>query len=514
MIVDVSVVGDRFTAIGIPDSEDLPFYRSASWTREGNVRDLLLLRHHFPDAKIEMKSATPSPRELAEWPTPKLFGLVTLLPHQRAALEMDAGSFIIADDRGTGKTIQALAYIKFYGLQAVIVTRASAVDQWRSEADRMGIPSTDLEGIGKTGFSIPDNSNVEFPRGSFVLVVHYEELPGLAEGGPLPGTQLDAVVLDESHAIKEENSARTKLVLQLFSKIPHRICLSGTAARNRTYELWTQLAFVDPERFADRAFFLTRYCGGIVVPHGKNRAHIEATGTTNAEELFLRLKPIWLRRTKAEVAPELPPRTRAVEPTGMTLEERKSYEILRSRFLEYLRHTDPARHKRARRAPGLTKTNALNEFISKTKIPYAIEWVTEHPGALVFTQHRAVAKAIAKGTDSLLVTGDVVPEKRPAILAEFAKGGRSMVLTFGTGGEGLNLQSANEALIVDLPWVPGSLQQAEDRIHRIGQDRPVEITYFVTKGTADEKVLALLAEKVDSSPFINAEDLVAEVFRK
>jgi SWI/SNF-related matrix-associated actin-dependent regulator of chromatin subfamily A-like protein 1 len=470
--------------------------RSEPYTWEAPKDDEALLRSRL----IEADWPAPPPSNGAVWGPPS-YRSRTPYSYQLETRKFGK-KLLLADDPGLGKTLEALMFIADRGIAAIIVCRASAKQQWVEEAQNIGLSPVVWEGKGRT----PMSELVPF-RERYPLILHYEQLRSLT---PLlvdtwrRQTPKAGVVLDECHAIKNPEAGRTGKVFDLFFQLPYKVLISATPIRNRTAELWPQLAFLDPERFRNWPEFALRYCDGKYVEHGlMGGVHLEAKGTSNWDELVLRMKPFLLRRTYDEVKIQLPPITRVTIPVEMTS---KDFEDAERTFQNDMRDWSIELKAWGRQALNRKEILAAIQQYRMAgaieKAPLVAEWLQWRPKTLVVTSFAQVAEAIAKQVpESLLLTGNVPPARRPALLDEFHRSEVPLIATLETGGESLNLQSAYEVGFIDLPWTPAAVKQAEQRVWRQGQKEPVVVTYFVGSGTMEEKVVRMLLSKENRNPW-------------
>jgi SWI/SNF-related matrix-associated actin-dependent regulator of chromatin subfamily A-like protein 1 len=453
---------------------DLPIERGRGGVYTASIRDEGFLRTVWPDADWPPTSFPPP--DLGKQ---KYGGIV---PHEYQRQVLSYGNkLFIADDPGLGKTIEALMYLIERGLPAVVVYRLTAAQtHWEAHARTMGVDPI----VGK----LPS-------RAGQIGLFHYEALHRIVTGHKPEdlaereafrrwSKERVAIVLDESHAIKTPTTHRANNVWELFSEVPFKVLLSATPVKNRRADLWPQLAFLDPERFADWPRFAVRYCDGkterISTGRGKPPKYVlVADGASHQDELSLRLKSILLRRSKWDVKLELPPVTRTVLP--VEVDDPAAEEEFRS----------------ATRAGGVAVGvfSRYRAAMARGKVAAVADWLSGRSRTVVFTSFATAAQDLAARTGALLLDGSVAQRTRPTLLTEFAASGRNLVATTETGGESLNLQSANTVAFLDLPWTPAEIAQAEERVWRQGQQSPVYIVYFVSANSAEEQVVRVLLAK-------------------
>ena len=447
---------------------------------------------------------------VVERPAPEGF-LAELRPYQRQGLgwlELLAANGlggVLADDMGLGKTIQTLAHIlalKQAGrldAPALVVCPTSLVTNWESEALRFA-PSLRvlrLHGRERAG-------SFAAIREADLVLSTYALLPRDAEA--LLPVEWHLVVLDEAQAIKNPTSKVTQLACRL--KGGHRLCLTGTPIENHLGELWSQLTFLMPGLLGDHRRFGRLF-----------RTPIEKQGNAaRRAALAARLRPFILRRTKEQVAPELPPRTEILRRIGLTGEQRDLYETVRLAMHERVRQEIAARGFERSRIivldallklrqvccdPRLVKLAAARKVGSSSKLAYLLEMlpelIEEGRRVLLFSQFTSMLDLVRPELDRagirfVELRGDT--EDRAAPVARFQAGKVPLFLiSLKAGGFGLNLTAADTVILYDPWWNPAVEAQAADRAHRIGQEKPVFVYKLIAEGTIEERMLELQEKK-------------------
>ncbi len=460
----------------------------------------------------------------ADWPPPDgaavvvgpdRYGSITPRSFQFATRQYGS-RLLLADDPGLGKTVEALMFSIDRNVASIIICRASAKQQWMEEATRMGLsPSVWKGGAKEPSIHSLFPTDVQHP-----LILHYDQLPRLKPvwvEGWLKDAFRRGVILDECHAIKNPTAGRTARVFELFWKVPYKVLISATPIRNRTAELWPQLAFLDSERFGNWPDFALRYCGGKYLEHGgaAEGIHLEAKGTTNWEELLLRMSPFLLRRTYEEVKLQLPPISRTtLSVDGKSLTFRTEERDFGQRMKDWAQRMRTQGRMAFDRQEILAAIQHYRFAASVEKGPTIVEWLRGRSRTLVVSSFSQVLDAIRKQIpEALLLTGAVPAPLRPQLLEEFRKSEVPLLATMETGGESLNLQSAHEIAFVDLPWVPAAIKQAEMRVWRQGQHDPVVVSFFVVGGSIEEKVVKMLLSKEKANPWSGEEykDILGDI---
>ena len=416
----------------------------------------------------------------------------TLRSYQKVGVDWlcflrDAGlGAVLADDMGLGKTLQTLCSVNG---RTLIVCPKSVVHNWEAEARRFR-PGLKV--------SIYQGPRRELDKKTDLTITTYAILRLDAER--LAAEEWDSVVLDEAQAIKNPDSQVSRAAYALKANFP--VALSGTPLENRLEELWSMFHFSHRGLLSGRSQFRDRYS----LP-------IEQGNKKKLAELREKTKPFILRRLKREVAPELPPRTDMVLEVELEPSERELYTAVRAathkdvieklqrggnvlQALEaLLRLRQAACHPSlvpGQHAETSSKIEALLESLEQV--------VAEGHKALVFSQWTSLLDLVEPHLErsnirSLRLDGST--RDRAAVVTQFqADDGPPVLLTsLKAGGTGLNLTAADHVFLLDPWWNPAAEDQAADRAHRIGQNRPVLVYRLIAKDTVEEGILALQAKK-------------------
>jgi superfamily II DNA or RNA helicase len=409
------------------------------------------------------------------------------------------GGACLADDMGLGKTVQALAMLVERARlgPALIAAPMSVGFNWIQEAQRFA-PTlrVQLFGAGDRDACLRDLG----PRD--VIVVSYGLLQGEAER--FQAQEWSTIILDEAQAIKNTATKRSQAVMGL--RADFRLAMSGTPLENHLGELWNLFQFINPGLLGSIEAFQNRFA----IP-------IERDGDQDAKRQLKRLiNPFILRRTKTQVLEQLPSRTEITLHVELTPEESAFYEALRRRAIEKLEGAEDngpqhlrvlAELMRLRRAcchPRLV-TEACHIVSSKLALFSATidELLSNRHRVLVFSQfvdHLTILRdeLDRKGIPYHYLDGGTSAKQRQASVEAFQAGEHDVFLiSLKAGGLGLNLTGADFVLHMDPWWNPAVEDQASDRAHRLGQQRPVTIYRFVTKGTVEERIVELHRHKRD-----------------
>jgi superfamily II DNA or RNA helicase len=421
---------------------------------------------------------------------PDLAGV--LRPYQQAGVDWlafarDAGlGCVLADDMGLGKTLQALCVMQG---RALVVCPTSVAPNWLAEARRFrpGMSVSLYHGSRRNLDADADLTITTYP-------LLRNDVDRLAE------VAWDVVVLDEAQAIKNPDSQLARAAYRLRGG--WRLSLSGTPVENRLDELWSQLHFTNPGLMGGRVDFASRW-----------GTPIEAGDQAAAERLRARIRPFVLRRLKRDVAPELPPRTEAVLWVELDQTERDAYDAIRAAtqaevvtLLEQGRGVMAALEALLRLRQASCHRGLLpgQTAASSTKVATVIEALSAAAAdghkALVFSQWTSLLDRVEPALEEAglaftRLDGSTVD--RAGVVARFQDpdGPPVMLVSLKAGGTGLNLTAADHVFLLDPWWNPAVEDQAADRTHRIGQDKPVMIYRVVARDTVEERVLALQEHK-------------------
>ncbi len=460
-------------------------------------------------------------KDPANHPLRKTLLKAELLPYQLdgIAFAAGAGRAVLADDMGLGKTIQGIGVAEFLSRQVsiskvLIICPASLKAQWRIEIKRFSHRSSCLILGAYKGPA------AQYHNDSFFTVCNYEQV--LRDFLSIEKVPWDLIILDEGQRIKNWEAKTSRVIKALRS--PFALVLSGTPLENRIDELFSVVEFIDDRRLGPAFKFFNRH--RIVDEKGK------LLGYKNLDELRERLKPILLRRTRASVIKDLPPRTTQViriTPTDEQLELQNAHRriiqlILQKKFISEM---DLLRLQKAllmcrlcanstflvdKQTPGysskLQELDLLLEQLSDEedrKIVLFSEWT----GMLNMIEPLLEARKL----NYVRLDGSIPQKMRQGLVHQFQENPDcKLFITTNAGATGLNLQAANTIINVDLPWNPAVLEQRIGRAHRMGQKRPVQVYLLVTVDTLEENLLATLSTKHELSlAVLNPDTNITEV---
>ena len=313
------------------------------------------------------------------------------------------------------------------------------------------------------------------------------------------------MVVDESHYLKSADSKRTKALMPLIKDASRVLLLSGTPALSRPIELFTQLHSMLPDTFRTATAFGKRYCNGFQGAYGW-----DFTGSSNLEELhWLMAETVMIRRLKKDVLKELPPKLRQqifLEPTAQCKKEFVGLKKQQSQLDSKIRGSSGTTRQTLENAKR-NLTVKMYQETGKAKIVAALAYLDELSAkgvkALLFAHHRDVLDAMMlhlakRKLKSIRIDGETPQQTRQTLCTQFQTdvATRFAVLSITAAGVGLTLHAAQTVVFFELFWNPGQLLQAEDRAHRLGQQKVVDVKYLICKGTADDTIWALIDQKL------------------
>ena len=434
-----------------------------------------------------------------------------LRPYQRTgygwlrALSESGFGGMLADDMGLGKTVQTLALLAHRHLEeetslpSLLVVPTSLVGNWRREAARF-VP--DLKVLVLHG---PDRRRrfAEIPDHHLVVTTY----PLLNRDHELLfGHDYDIAVLDEAQAVKNPAAAVSKRIREIRAR--QRLVLTGTPLENNLQEIWALYDWLVPGLLGNRKRFTTEF-----------RTPIEKHGDRARQRLLsARVKPFLMRRTKEEVARELPVKTVIDDLVPLEGAQAALYESIRTAMDKRVREAIAARGLAASRIaildallklrqvccdPGLVKLDAARKVTASAKrarlLALLEELVAEGRKVLVFSQFVAMLKLVerdiaARGWGYAMLHGRT--KDRDAQVAAFQSGDLPLFLVSQkAGGTGLNLTAADTVIVYNPWWNPAVERQAMDRAHRIGQDKPVFVHRLIAENTVEAAIQRMQARK-------------------
>lgn len=422
----------------------------------------------------------------------------------------------LADDMGLGKTIQILAFIlsqrgKGYGNTNLLVVPASLVFNWETEIERFS-PSLKTHVLYGAERS---RKKLNFDRYE-VILTSYGTL--LSDISYLKDYRFNYVFLDESQNIKNPESQRYKAAKMLRSR--NKVVITGTPLENNTYDLYGQLSFACPGLLGSRQQFKELY--SVPIDQFKD--------SRRAAELQKKVSPFLLRRTKEQVAPELPDKTEMVIYCEMGAEQREIYDAYAKEIRDYLLGIaeDELPKSSMHVLQGITKLRQIcnapallsdaryygSESAKMDVLMEQIETRSQQHKILVFSQFVTMLDLIRaelerRNLGFSYLTGQT--NKRGEVVQAFQEdpSKRVFLISLKAGGVGLNLTEADYVYLVDPWWNPAVENQAIDRTYRIGQHKNVMAVRLICPGTIEEKIMMIQeGKKTLSDELVRTEDSI------
>ncbi|MGD0699962.1 MAG: DEAD/DEAH box helicase [Trebonia sp.] len=425
---------------------------------------------------------------------------------------------ILADDMGLGKTLQTLALIQHAkdvraaagamggGEQPacvnsrpfLIVTPTSVLANWTAEAERFA-PDLKVVTVSDT-FGRRSGSLAAVIEGADAVVTSYTLLR--LDFETYGATEWSGLILDEAQYVKNHQSKAYQCARRVAT--PFKVAITGTPMENNLMELWSLLSITAPGLFPNPERFRDYYARPI-----EKGGNAELLG-----QLRRRIRPLIMRRTKEQVAADLPAKQEQVLEVELHPRHRKVYQThLQRERQKVLGLLDDVNHNRFTILRSLTLLRQLSlhaalvdeehSDVPSAKIDSLIEQIGDVVGgghrALVFSQFTrflriARTRLEAAGVECCYLDGTTT--NRPAVISSFKEGTAPVFLiSLKAGGFGLNLTEADYCFLLDPWWNPATEAQAVDRTHRIGQTRNVMVYRLIASGTIEEKVMALKARK-------------------
>ena len=434
--------------------------------------------------------------------------------HFLAYLSTNQFGGILADDMGLGKTLQTLAWLTWLreidrsSSPSLVVCPKSVVDNWLSEARRF-CPSIPISGLARSGL---DKKRLE---PGHLLVLNYTQLRILTDG--LKEIDWQAIIFDEGQYLKNTTSQTTQAAWSLQAN--HKIVLTGTPIENKLLDLWSLMQCVMP--------------GALGTQNEFKRNFTESGDPDCRSRLARRVRPFLLRRTKEEVALELPPKIEEDIRASMEGEQDDLYQaelkLARQRLLRI--NTEEQLHQerfnlltsllRLRQIcchPALV--NPKKASVSSAKLEALMDLleplIEEGNKILVFSQFVEMLKLIQHRVTehewpTFVLTGDT--ENRGKLVEDFNNhaGAGVFLISLRAGGSGLNLAAASYVVLFDPWWNPAVEDQAIDRVHRIGQTKTVFAYRLLVRDTIEDKIRQLQVRKSTLAKQVLGEEAFANV---
>lgn len=428
-----------------------------------------------------------------------------LLPFQRAGVEFienASGRAIVGDEMGLGKTAEALAYLQLHPdyRPAIIVVPASLKINWDREIHRF-MSTKDRVMILSGGKSFDLDL-----MGGTIYIINYDILSKWID--KLIAAKPAIVIFDEAHLMKNsrvkpkrenaerKGSQRGNAGMDLAGAAKRVLCLTGTPIVNRPIELFPLLNMVAPDAWSNAWRFIKTYCD----PNAE-KGNTDITGAFNLDDLHNRIKPWFIRRTKDQVLKELPEKRRSTLVVDFDKSKGSDYLAVMQGIKQVIENSE------AERTPSnvLAQIERAKQATCVGKLPAAIDWIKNfldtNGKLVVFATHQFTIDQLMEtfGDRAVKVTGETTGQKRQDAVDRFQNDPkvRLFVGNIKAAGVGITLTAASDVAFLEYPWTPGDLEQAADRVHRVGQKNSVTVYYLVADGTIEEDIVELLQSKAE-----------------
>lgn len=405
---------------------------------------------------------------------------------------------LVADECGLGKTLTAIETVRrlqntwhvMWQRPVLVLCPKKVGPQWKEEI-RAQIPEAEVYIAEAAGRGLPD-----IIQGRMWIILHYEALLYISE--KLASVHWSVIIADEAHRVKNRKAKRTKALKKLGAV--RRIALTGTPLEKMPGDFWSILNWLYPDHYRSYWQFTYRYCA-----FKENYMGFRSyAGPRNLEELGSKIGPYTHRRTKEQVAPQLPPKIFQTVPLEMDKRQQAAYDSVANRNdllvdIKYSRKPDPmiittvlaqiVRLQQIASNPELLDIDAPS-----TKLEWICDYIEDNPAEpiVIFSRFRKNVEWLADKLGADVVIGGMKGKPAQAFLE-----GKTNVLvgTIAAMGEGLSLDRATTAIFMDQEWSATKMSQAIDRVHRIVSKVPKTIIYLKSLGTVDEDILEAVEKK-------------------
>ena len=449
-----------------------------------------------------------------------------LFDHQKTGIEFlkKNKKAILADEMGLGKTIQSIKAVEDHG-NTIVICPASIKINWQREIknarpwDRITILN---------GRTLSQEKQEEAEKSKWIII-NYDVINYHKEwiGGMVKQDRIQNVILDEAHYIKGR-SIRAKATIEIVKEAERVYCLTGTPLLNRPIELWNLLVAIEHPitiRKGARSRFSTMFCGGhlktLIRRFGPPIRFWDESGATNLNILRKNLIECMIRRKKNEVL-NLPAKIIDVIEVKMNPSQRREYENAWDSYMEYLKMNPPENIKNIMATRQLVEIQKLKQVCSRVKVDQIVtdaqNAIEQGSKVIVFTQYVKTLENIKAGMEKIkydfgetdnygkpkmepidvaVLSGATKQNDRQKAVDSFQENERVKVFVANikAGGVGITLTEASIVIFADMDWTPEVHSQAEDRAHRIGQNRMVNVYYYVAQDTIEMDIIELLAKK-------------------
>lgn len=431
----------------------------------------------------------------------------TLFPHQKQAIlaGLLMRRIILALDMGMGKTLIGCVWSRafvnsFESLSVVVICPVTLKETWqRSLLECTGLSVGDIDD--------PDST-------SNVFLASWSKIPSPSQ---VTGTVFKnyVVVADEAHYMQSMQASRTQDALKLMKASPcvGVVLLTGTPMKNgKPSNLFPLLNAVKHPFGNSQRVFEAHFCGGREVNFGHNKKVWQANGSSNLKQLKELTKSHMLHLKKEDCLKNIPALTRIKQNVPVSSRMQMQHDRSLNDMAKLYTSTEiDANNKQERILGSLQSLRVVDSFAKvDAAVQLAQQILKEEPALVVFTSFQKVAKIVYDklsecGWHAELLTGETPQKKRQQMVDNFQNGlSSAFVCTFGAGGVGLTLTAAHTVILVDRPWTPGDVHQAEDRLRRIGQEKAVK-SIWLTAFDLDRQIDEMIEQKSQTSSAVLTE---------
>lgn len=395
---------------------------------------------------------------------------------------------LLADDMGLGKSLQAITVlrrVKYF--PAVICVPAFLKYNWIQELEKFA-PELDVFICSGQTPNLPKKHLFQ------IYVINYDILQYWVQ--EFLKIQVQFLVFDESHFLKNKSAKRTKSALKLSQRTSRVLLMTGTPIENKPVEIFFQISLINTGIFPSWLKFAKRY----------NSCHRTMFGwqmgkAKNTQELNnILLTTCMIRRKKEDVLKELPPIIRQVIP--VEINNREEYNEAEADIIDWISKNTDLNVQKARKVEAQIRLEKLKLISALGKLDQVAEWIMEesqNQKLVVFCHHKKVlAELDSRLKNHILFSAEVPTNERQGLVNLFQENEKKRIFltTLRVGGTGLTLTASHTTVFIQVGWSPSLQDQCEARVHRIGQKADsVNAIYFVAKDTVEEKIIGLIDGK-------------------
>ena len=504
--------------------ERLPMYVDSHWSHDKNHASLPLCGDMYrrvirdfdvlwvdPDLLKRFREISRKQGKVLELAKEKdAPGDPRLYPHQRVGVSWlrEANRGILADDQGIGKTVQSLSAADAEWNKVLIVCSHSKMHEWADEIEVWtGLTPVVLEGDEDSRLEIFESVRTSEERVALVIGHSHTRM----HSAEIERLRLDGTIYDEAHILRNRKTGAFKAARALSRVSGGMYLLTATPSVNEPSDIWSLLYLVDRSRFSSYWSFVFRFCEWKEHDFGFDIGGVESP--EEQEALNRLLKVYMLRRVKGIDVDGFPERVHRKRMLKMSPEHRNLYRedlhnLLRKWGLPDDTEIFNPLEKITRNRQLATEPRVLYpEYEGSSKREAVLEEMeSSDTPMLVFSKFSRIVRAMSQwlednGYRSEILTGDIPPGKRSDIVGRFQSGEiDALCLTYGVGGEGLNLTRAAKIVFCDLEWHSAGMRQAQERIHRYGQTADkIEVVTLLSEDTVDEYMWDIIQRKRELS---------------